>query len=76
MLWFTISAEIISLNVIGLRITLPSSCTASLVCGCLLLWSLGMIGSCGITETNGVHPCDITKINLGVNDRAHGKRKA
>ena len=24
---------------------------------------------------HGVHPCDVTEINLGVIDRAHGERK-
>ena len=55
---------------------LPSSCTASLVSGRLLLRSLGTIGFRDVTETNhGVHPCDVTEIDLGVDDRAHGERK-
>ena len=34
-----------------------------------------MIGFRDVTETNGVHPCDVTEINLEVTDRAHGEKK-
>ena len=43
---------------------LPSSCTGSLVSGRLLLRSLGTIGFRNVTE-----------INPGVNDHAHGESK-
>ena len=46
--------------------------TASIVGGRLLLRSLGTIGFRDVTE---MHPCDVTEINLGVNDRAHGEGK-
>ena len=49
---------------------LPSSGTASPVSGRLLLRSLGTIGFRDV-----IHPCDVTEINLAVNDRAHGERK-
>ena len=47
-----------------LSFVLPSSSTASLASGCLLLRSLGTIGF-----------RDVTEISLAVNDRAHRERK-
>ena len=51
---------------------MPSSCTASPVSDRLLLRSLGTIGFRDVAETN---PCDVTEINLAVNDRAHREKK-
>ena len=63
--------------------TIKSSCAASLACCCLLLG----YGFRGVTETTtslkpalgtrstDTNPCDVTEINLGINDCEHGARE-
>ena len=63
---------------LALSTCLSSSSTVSLTFGRLLLRCLGTIGIRDVTETNGrdqIHPYNVTKINLAVNDSAHGQRK-
>ena len=54
---------------------LPRPCTVIPVSGRLLLVSLGTIGFREVTETNGVHPYDVSEINLAFNDCSDGERK-
>ena len=73
-----IGAATIQLTFLGCVHLEDSSCTASLVSCGLLLRSLDTIGFRDVTETDGshgAHPCDVTEINLEVNDRAHGDRE-